>query len=119
MHLKVYGIPNCDTVKKAQLWLKKHGIEYDFHDYKKEGVSKAKLKEWCSLANWEVIFNLRSSTWKNLAKEAVALPGTQAQAIAIMEQNHSIIKRPIVEVNGEIIVGFDEKEYFQKLVNQS
>lgn len=119
MSLKVYGIPNCDTVKKAFNWLKQNNLEFDFHDYKKEGVSKAKLKEWSSLVKWDTIFNVRSSTWRNLAKEGAALPTTQAQAIALMQENNSIIKRPVIEVNGEIILGFDEKEYFQKLINHS
>ncbi len=119
MHLKVYGIPNCDTVKKALLWLKQNNLEFDFHDYKKEGISKGKLKEWCTLAKWETVFNMRSSTWRSLAKEGAAVPGTAEQAIALMQANNSVIKRPIIEVNGEIILGFDENEYFQKLINHS
>ncbi len=119
MHLKVYGIPNCDTVKKAITWLKDHDIEVEFHDYKKEGISKTKLKEWCTLTKWEHIFNMRSSTWKGLAKEGTPVPGTAAQAIALMQANNSVIKRPIIEVNNEIILGFDENEYFQKLINHS
>ncbi len=119
MSLKVYGIPNCDTVKKALNWLKQNDLEFDFHDYKKEGISQAKLKEWSSQAKWDTIFNLRSSTWKDLAKAGTALPTTQAQAIGLMQEHNSIIKRPIIEVNGEIILGFNEKEYFQKLINHS
>ena len=119
MHVQVYGIPNCDTVKKALAWLKSNGLEFDFHDYKKDGISKAKLKEWCVLAGWEKVFNQRSSTWRKLAKEGLAAPGTQAQAILLMQDNTSIIKRPIIEVNGEILTGFDENEYFEKLINQS
>ncbi len=119
MRLKVYGIPNCDTVKKALTWLKDHNIAVEFHDYKKEGISEAKLKEWCSISQWEDVFNMRSSTWRSLAKEGAAAPATATQAIALMQVNNSVIKRPIIEVNGEIILGFDEKEYFQKLINHS
>lgn len=119
MRLKVYGIPNCDTVKKALVWLKENNLEFDFHDYKKEAISKAKLKEWCSIRNWEKVFNMRSSTWRSLVKEGASVPGSATQAIALMHANNSVIKRPIIEVNGEIILGFDEKEYFQKLINHS
>lgn len=117
MHFKVYGIPNCDTVKKALLWLKVHGFQVDFLDYKKDGISTVKLKQWCGLATWETIFNIHSSTWKKLVTEGASLPATQAQAIALMHRNSSIIKRPIIEVNGELIVGFNENEYIEKIIN--
>ncbi|MBC7868186.1 MAG: arsenate reductase [Gloeobacteraceae cyanobacterium ES-bin-316] len=119
MNIKIYGIPNCDTVKKALNWLNKNEIVYDFHDYKKQGISKAKLQEWCRLKGWETIFNKRSTTFKELAAAAGTTVDGQAQAIQLMQQHNSIIKRPIIEVNGEIIAGFNENEYFQKLISHS
>lgn len=114
-NIKVYGIPNCDTVKKATAWLNKQKIEFEFHDYKKEGITAAMLKEWCNAKGWEVIFNKRSSTWRTLVLEQQATVNNQAQAIKLMQEHNSIIKRPVIEAGEEILVGFDEKEYIQKL----
>ena len=116
--IKMYGISNCDTVKKAIAWLNKNKISFTFHDYKKEGITTAKLKEWCNKKSWEIIFNKRSSTWKEVMKANEGLVINPAEAINIMQQHTSIIKRPVVEVNGKIIVGYDEKEYIQKLIKK-
>lgn len=115
---KMYGIPNCDTVKKATVWLNKNKITFTFHDYKKEGITAAKLKEWCKLKNWELIFNKRSSTWKQVMTAHDGIVNNQAEAIHIMQHHTSIIKRPVIEFNDEIIVGFDEKEYIQKIIKK-
>ncbi len=114
-NIKVYGIPNCDTVKKAINWLIQNELPFEFHDYKKEGVQAAALKKWCRAKGWETIFNKRSSTWKTLEKEQQLSINTQADAIALMLEHNSIIKRPVIESEGEILAGFDEKEYIQKL----
>jgi len=114
-NIKVYGIPNCDTVKKTTTWLNKNKFSFDFHDYKKEGVSAATLKRWCNAKGWETIFNKRSSTWKALAQEQGLTVNNQAEAIEVMLQHNSIIKRPVIESGEEILAGFDEKQYFQKL----
>ena len=117
--IKVYGIPNCDTVKKATDWLNKQFIPFEFHDYKKEGITASKLKEWCKLKSWEIIFNKRSSTWKEVMAAHEGLVNNQAEAIQIMQHHTSIIKRPVIEINGDLIVGFDENEYIQKIINHS
>lgn len=116
--LKVYGIPNCDVIKKAVTWLNKNNIPFEFHDYKKEGIAPARLKEWCRTAGWETVFNKRSSTWKEVSADLGGVIDTQAEAIRVMQQHTSIIKRPVIEVNGDIIVGFNENEYIQKLIKK-
>ena len=115
---KMYGISNCDTVKKATGCLNKNKITFAFHDYKKEGITSAKLKEWCKLKNWELIFNKRSSTWKQVMIAHDGVVNNQAEAIHIMQHHTSIIKRPVLEFNNEIIIGFDEKEYIQKIIKK-
>lgn len=115
--IKLYGIPNCDTVKKAINWLNNKKVAFEFHDYKKEGITASKLKEWCKQKDWEILFNKKSSTWK---KEMAAYEGivkNQSAAIKIMQEHNSIIKRPVLEINNELIVGFDENEYLEKILN--
>jgi len=105
----VYGIPNCDTTKKALALLKKNNIPYSFHDYKQQGISKEKLEQWCSLMGWEVIFNKRSTTWRELSEAVQQKIIDQPAAIKLMMEQNSIIKRPIIEFRKELIVGFNEK----------
>lgn len=107
----IYGIPNCDTTKKAMAWLQKNNIAFSFHDYKLQGISKEKLEEWCGKQGWETIFNKRSTTWRELPETEQNKVINQAAAIKIMLVNNSIIKRPIIEQNNKIIVGFNENEY--------
>jgi len=107
----VYGIPNCDTTKKALAWFSKKNIPFSFHDYKQVGITKEKLNDWCSRKGWELIFNKRSTTWRELP-DAVQKKITDRQAaIKLMIENNSIIKRPIIEFGNELIVGFNEEEY--------
>ncbi len=105
----LYGIPNCNTIKKTINWLHDHKIPFRFHNYKKEGISLAKLKEWNKEVGWPAFFNKSSSTWKLQKKDITAL--TAARALAIMKENPSIIKRPILEYKGKLIVGYDEALY--------
>jgi Spx/MgsR family transcriptional regulator len=114
-NIKVYGIPNCDSVKKALNWLTQNEIPFEFHDYKKVGVSADTLKMWCRLKGWDIIFNKKSSTWKKLMATQESLELNESEAIKIMQVHNSIIKRPIVDINGDIIVGFDETAYTQKI----
>ncbi|RYD78858.1 MAG: Spx/MgsR family RNA polymerase-binding regulatory protein [Sphingobacteriales bacterium] len=114
--IKMYGIPNCDIIKKAGAWLKKNDIAFELHDYKKQGIDASKLKEWIGLKGWETIFNKRSTTWKEIMKEVVI--NNQHDAIQIMQQHTSIIKRPVIEINDDIIVGYDEKAYIEKLLGK-
>jgi arsenate reductase len=115
--IKVYGIPNCDTIKKTQEWLNKNKVAYEFHDYKKEGITASKLKEWIKLVGWETLFNKKSSTWKKLKDETGQEVTTATEAIKIMQANNSIIKRPVVEQTGSIIVGFSEADFKEQLLN--
>jgi arsenate reductase (glutaredoxin) len=103
----VYGIPNCDTTKKAMLWLKKNNIAFTFHDYKLKAISKEKLEGWCSKEGWGTIFNKRSTTWRELPEAEQKKVVDQQQAIKVMLANNSIIKRPVIEYNGKIMAGFN------------
>ena len=110
--LTVYGIKNCDTMKKARTWLEAHGVAYTFHDYKTEGVTKAKLEAWVKEAGWETVLNRAGLTFKKLPpaeRDGV----TEKKAIALMLTNPSMIKRPVVELGGQILVGF-KPEVFER-----
>lgn len=104
----VYGILNCDMTKKAFSFLKKNNIPFSFHDYKLQGITKEKLEEWCSLQDWEVIFNKRSTTWRELGEAEQKKIIDQSAAIELMMEQNSIIKRPIIEYKAKLIVGFNE-----------
>ena len=108
--IKLYGIPNCDTMKKSRRWLEANGIEYDFHDYKKLGVPEKNLKNWVKQTGWETILNKRGTTWRKLdddLKDNI----DEAAAIQVMLNNPSIIKRPILESGKLLLIGFDEDQY--------
>ncbi|GAB2830998.1 arsenate reductase [Ferruginibacter profundus] len=107
----LYGIPNCDTTKKAMAWLNKNNIAFTFHDYKLQGISNKKLAEWCDIKGWETIFNKRSTTWRELPEAEQKKVTGQAAAIKVMLENNSIIKRPVIEQEGKLIVGFNETDY--------
>jgi arsenate reductase len=109
--LKVYGIPNCDTVKKATVWLKNKGIAYKFHDYKKLGISEAKLEEWLTQVPYDKLVNRAGTTFKKLTDEEKAKITDNASAIALMLEKTSVIKRPIVESDKILAVGFKVEEY--------
>jgi arsenate reductase (glutaredoxin) len=116
MALIVYGIKNCNTVKKGTDWLAKHKIEYQFHDYKKEGVTKGKLKEWIDQIGWEPLVNKSGTTWRQLDEEVQAKVTNAKNAIELMVEKTSVIKRPLIESNGKVLVlGFDEQEYKLKI----
>ncbi len=110
MNITLYGIPNCDTVKKARVWLEGQGIGFAFHDYKKSGVDVAKLAAWCDAKGWEVILNRAGTTFKKLP-DADKADLNQARAIALMLAQPSMIKRPVVEYPGGILVGFKMPEW--------
>jgi len=108
----VYGIPNCDTIKKAVNWLQKHRIPYEFHDYRKKGITTQKLKTWSKQVGWETLLNKRGSTWRELDQATQASITNEKAAIALLAENTSAIKRPVIE-KGEVVVvvGFDEGVY--------
>lgn len=111
----LYGIPNCDTTKKAMAWLKKNKIDFSFHDYKQQGISKQKLEAWCKKAGLETIFNKRSTTWRELPEAEQRKTVDQTAAIKLMMENNSIIKRPIIEFEGKLIIGFIQTEFTKQL----
>jgi len=110
MTTKVYGIPNCDTVKKTRRWFDDNGLEYEFHDYKKLGISVDTLEAWCDEFGFEALINKRGTTWRRLDetdKESL----NQKKAIALMQANTSLIKRPVTEHGSTRLIGFDETQY--------
>jgi len=108
----VYGIKNCNTVKSATDWLKKNKIDFEFHDYKTKGITAPKLKEWIGQVGWESLVNKRGTTWRQLDESAQKKVINDKAAIDLMIEKTSVIKRPLIEKNGKVVVlGFDETEY--------
>lgn len=110
MTIRIYGIKNCDTMKKARTWLESHGIAYDFHDYKAAGIDRDHLERWTSEAGWEVVLNRAGTTFKALP-EADRADLTKDKAIALMLAQPSMIKRPVLETDGKLLVGFKPDIY--------
>lgn len=110
MSLEFYGIPNCDTVKKARKWLEDRGLGYTFHDYKKEGADVGKLEKWAETAGWETVLNRAGTTFRKLPERDRA-DLDAAKAVRIMEANPSCIKRPVVEYSGGLLIGFRQDEW--------
>ena len=107
MTITIYGIKNCDTMKKAFAWLDEHGIPYDFHDFKKSGVNSARLHAWCKVLGWKTLLNTRGTTWRKLTPEEQEIT-TQSKAVQLMQTYPSLIKRPVVETaGGHLLVGFE------------
>ena len=106
MKARVYGIRNCDTMKKAFAWLDANKVAYEFHDYKKDGVPPGKLKAWAAKVGWEKLANTRGPTWRKIP-DAQKAGLDEARALALLEGNTSAIKRPIVEAGSRLLVGFD------------
>lgn len=112
----VYGIPNCNTVKKSLDWLKSHQIDFEFHDFKKKGITAEKLNEWCNIFGWETVLNRKGLTWKKLTKDEQTAIDTQDKAIVYLIENTSAIKRPVIEKNEKaVLISFDEERYAQTL----
>ena len=111
MSVTIYGIKNCDTMKKARAWLDKHGVAYAFHDYKTAGIERAQLEEWSKKIGWETLLNRAGTSFKKLPdrdKDGI----TQAKAIALMLKQPSMIKRPVLEAGrGKLLVGFKPEQY--------
>ncbi|MFZ9395342.1 MAG: arsenate reductase [Erythrobacter sp.] len=110
MTIHLYGIPNCDTVKKARTWLDAHGLDHVFHDYKKEGADAAKLERWIAVAGLESVLNRRGITYRKLG-DADRAEIEAGGAVAVMVRQPSLIKRPVVEHPGGLLVGFSESEW--------
>jgi arsenate reductase len=106
----IYGIPNCDTMKKARAWLEAHKVKAEFHDYKKAGIDTGVLEGWAGKVGWEVLLNRAGTTFKKLP-EADRNGITEKKAIALMRREPSMIKRPVLEAKGKITVGFKPETY--------
>ena len=110
----MYGIPNCDTIKKARKWLQENAIDYQFHDYKKQGTDSAQLQSWVEELGWEQLINKRGTTWRKL-DDTVKNNMDAEQAVKVMQDNPSIIKRPLLDTGKSKILGFDAQQYEQAL----
>ena len=111
-HPIVYGIPNCDSVKKARTWLQVQGLEHEFHDFKKQGVPEDRLQQWLKACGWEVVLNRKGTTWRKLDPVTQAAVKDAASAKALMQAQASVIKRPVIEwPSGTITVGFSPEHW--------
>lgn len=115
MSIHLYGIPNCDTVKKARGWLEAKGVEYAFHDYKKEGADADRLTRWIEIHGVDAVLNRRGTTFRKLT-EAEQANIDPAKAVTLLEQHPSMIRRPIVEYPGGVLIGFREVEWSDVLL---
>ena len=114
MPITIYGIKNCDTMKKARAWLDGHGVTYDFHDYKSEGITKEKLREWSNEVGWETLLNRAGTTFRKLAdgdKDGL----NEKKALALMLAQPSMIKRPVLDLGGRRLVGFKPDVYAKEV----
>jgi arsenate reductase len=114
----IYGIKNCDTMKKARAWLDGHGVAYDFHDYKSAGIAKDKLKAWVDELGWEMLLNRAGTTFRKLPdadKEGL----NERKALALMLAQPSMVKRPVLEVGGKLLVGFKPEVYEKEVARKS
>ncbi len=116
MSLRLYGIANCDTVKRARAWLAEHGAAVQFHDFKKAGVPEAALADWMAAAGWERLLNRKGNTWRGLDDATRAAVVDAASASTLMQSQPSVIKRPVVAwPDGAITVGFDPQDFSRRL----
>ena len=113
----VYGIPNCDTVKKARTWLADQGLPFEFHDFKKQGVPVERLARWADVVGWDTLVNRKGTTWRKLDAAAQSAVTDSASAQALMLDHASVIKRPVVEwaPGGDVTVGFDAQTWAARL----
>ena len=110
---RIYGIKNCDTMKKAMAWLTDHGVAYEFIDYKKAGVAAANLPDWNRHAGWEKLLNTRGLMWKKLSEDERAAVDEQ-KALRLMAQYPALIKRPVVDTGSKLVVGFTPESYAEQ-----
>ena len=114
--ITVYGIPNCDTVKKARAWLTSNGVDYQFHDFKKQGVPLPQLDNWLKTVGWEKLVNRQGTTWRKLDDAVKATVVDAPSAKTLMLAQASVIKRPVVEWSaGDVTVGFDAARWQQRV----
>lgn len=112
----IYGIKNCNTVKNALNWLNEREITFEFHDYKSKGISSEKLHQWIAQVGWEALVNKRGTTWRRLTDDEKETVIDAQSAVALMSEKTSVIKRPLIENDGKILLlGFDAAEYEESL----
>ena len=111
--ITVYGIPNCDSVKKARVWLTDHGVDYTFHDFKKQGLPPEAIDVWLKHVSWEVLVNRKGTTWRKLDATAQANVVDNASARALMLAHTSVIKRPVVVQGQTVIVGVNPEAWMR------
>ena len=114
MPITIYGIKNCDTMKKARAWLDDHGVAYAFHDYKVQGIDRARLERWAAAVGWETLLNRAGTTFRQLP-EADRGGLDQVKAIGLMLAQPSMIKRPVLEAGGKLLVGFKPEIYAKEV----
>jgi arsenate reductase len=110
MRITIYGIKNCDTIKKARRWLEARGVDYEFHDYKASGIDRARLERWCREFGWDMLLNRAGTTFRKLP-DADKQVLEARKAISLMLAQPSLIKRPVLEVDGRLLVGFRSESY--------
>jgi arsenate reductase len=113
--ITLYGIPNCDTIKKARTWLEQAGLSYQFHDFKKAGLDKTTVSAWLKEVPWEILVNKKGTTWRGLPDATKASVIDATSATALMLENTSVIKRPVLCTNNQVLVGFDADLYKKTL----
>ena len=111
MTITLYGIPNCDTVKKARTWLADNAHDFTFHDFKKQGLERATVAAWLDQLDWEVLVNRKGTTWRKLSDERRAAVTDKASALDLMLEQPSVIKRPVLDQAGSFSVGFAPAQY--------
>jgi len=111
MTITLYGIPNCDTVKKARTWLADHQHAFTFHDFKKQGLQRATVEQWLTQLPWDVLVNRKGTTWRALPDERKASIVDADSALELMLENPSIIKRPVLDRDGQFSVAFSDAQY--------
>lgn len=110
MTITMYGIPNCDTIKKARKWLEAQGVDYQFHDYRKDGINADMVSEFCQSLGWENVLNKRGTTYRQLPQEQKETL-SQDTAITLLVEQPAMIKRPILRVDGQLHLGFKAEQY--------
>ncbi|MEQ1553073.1 MAG: Spx/MgsR family RNA polymerase-binding regulatory protein [Ferruginibacter sp.] len=114
--IKIYGIPNCGSVKKAFAWLTENKIKFEFYDFKKESITEAKINEWLASIPLETLLNKSSTAWKGLTKVAQKKATTKTEAIKLILTNPNLVKRPVLEIASKVLVGFNEEVYKKELL---
>ena len=107
----LYGIPNCDSIKKTIQYLNQHNVAFEFHNYKKQGIDQKKLRQWCDRVGWERLLNTKGTTWKKIAPAFEGKKMTAPLAVSIMLEHNSTIKRPVIETGTHVLVGYDEATF--------